>query len=311
MRDISHLKIPFSGFFGAAKLKSFFFLALSGLIFAYFVSSLIGLILYKDPSLTLPEDLKKDNIGQYKKAYTPSEIIERNIFALAINREKAEKAKIDDIPLIPLVKSHIKNYRLIGVILGDGGMALLRGDREAHIISKGEIFEEYKLASLSFNKAEFKRNGSKIILELPKQLTTTQATPNVLPAVSPRRREAGQTAAVDADMSPTPIGERTTITRQEMLGQAKEINQLLTTVLISPHHEGGEFIGYRLSRLKDGSFLHQLGFRRGDIIKRVNGKVIDSPAEAMRLFARLGDMTAISVDMLREGKKTSLFVEII
>lgn len=308
MRDISHLKIPFSGFFGAAKLKSFFFLALSGLIFAYFVSSLIGLILYKDPSLTLPEDLKKDNIGQYKKAYTPSEIIERNIFALAKIREKAEKAKIDDIPL---VKSNIKNYRLIGVILGDGGMALLRGDREAHIISKGEVFEGYKLASLSFNKAEFKRHGSKIILELPKQLTTTQATPNVLPAVSPRRREAGQTAAADADMSPTPIGERTTITRQEMLAQAKEINQLLTTVLISPHHEGGEFVGYRLSRLKDGSFLHQLGFRRGDIIKRVNGKVIDSPEEAMALFARLGDMTAISVDMLRGGKKTSLFVEII
>ncbi|MCL0030294.1 hypothetical protein M1M93_01170 [Thermodesulfovibrionales bacterium] len=308
MRDISHLKIPFSGFFGAAKLKSFFFLALSGLIFAYFVSSLIGLLLYKDPSLTLPEDLKKDNIGQYKKAYTPSEIIERNIFALAKIREKAEKAKIDDIPL---VKSNIKNYRLIGVILGDGGMALLRGDREAHIISKGEVFEGYKLASLSFNKAEFKRHGSKIILELPKQLTTTQATPNVLPAVSPRRREAGQTAAADADMSPTPIGDRTTITRQEMLAQAKEINQLLTTVLISPHHEGGEFVGYRLSRLKDGSFLHQLGFRRGDIIKRVNGKVIDSPEEAMRLFARLGDMTAISVDMLREGKKTSLFVEII
>ncbi|MCL0039954.1 hypothetical protein M1N02_00625 [Thermodesulfovibrionales bacterium] len=308
MRDISHLKIPFSGFFGAAKLKSFFFLALSGLIFAYFVSSLIGLLLYKDPSLTLPEDLKKDNIGQYKKAYTPSEIIERNIFALAKIREKAEKAKIDDIPL---VKSNIKNYRLIGVILGDEGMALLRGDREAHIISKGEVFEGYKLASLSFNKAEFKRNGSKIILELPKQLTTTQATPNVLPAVSPRRREAGQTAAADADMSPTPIGERTTITRQEMLAQAKEINQLLTTVLISPHHEGGEFVGYRLSRLKDGSFLHQLGFRRGDIIKRVNGKVIDSPEEAMALFARLGDMTAISVDMLREGKKTSLFVEII
>ncbi|MCL0096262.1 hypothetical protein M1N66_01475 [Thermodesulfovibrionales bacterium] len=308
MRDISHLKIPFSGFFGAAKLKSFFFLALSGLIFAYFVSSLIGLILYKDPSLTLPEDLKKDNIGQYKKAYTPSEIIERNIFALAKIREKAEKAKIDDIPL---VKSNIKNYRLIGVILGDGGMALLRGDREAHIISKGEVFEGYKLASLSFNKAEFKRHGSKIILELPKQLTTTQATPNVLPAVSPRRREAGQTAAADADMSPTPIGDRTTITRQEMLAQAKEINQLLTTVLISPHHEGGEFVGYRLSRLKDGSFLHQLGFRRGDIIKRVNGKVIDSPEEAMALFARLGDMTAISVDMLRGGKKTSLFVEII
>lgn len=308
MRDISHLKIPFSGFFGAAKLKSFFFLALSGLIFAYFVSSLIGLLLYKDPSLTLPEDLKKDNIGQYKKAYTPSEIIERNIFALAKIREKAEKAKIDDIPL---VKSNIKNYRLIGVILGDGGMALLRGDREAHIISKGEVFEGYKLASLSFNKAEFKRHGSKIILELPKQLTTTQATPNVLPAVSPRRREAGQTAAADADMSPTPIGDRTTITRQEMLAQAKEINQLLTTVLISPHHEGGEFVGYRLSRLKDGSFLHQLGFRRGDIIKRVNGKVIDSPEEAMALFARLGDMTAISVDMLREGKKTSLFIEII
>ncbi|MCL0061452.1 hypothetical protein M1N62_00635 [Thermodesulfovibrionales bacterium] len=308
MRDISHLKIPFSGFFGAAKLKSFFFLALSGLIFAYFVSSLIGLLLYKDPSLTLPEDLKKDNIGQYKKAYTPSEIIERNIFALAKIREKAEKAKIDDIPL---VKSNIKNYRLIGVILGDGGMALLRGDREAHIISKGEVFEGYKLASLSFNKAEFKRNGSKIILELPKQLTTTQATPNVLPAVSPRRREAGQTAAADADMSPIPIGDRTTITRQEMLAQAKEINQLLTTVLISPHHEGGEFVGYRLSRLKDGSFLHQLGFRRGDIIKRVNGKVIDSPEEAMALFARLGDMTAISVDMLREGKKTSLFIEII
>ncbi|MCL0086882.1 hypothetical protein M1N65_02315, partial [Thermodesulfovibrionales bacterium] len=247
-------------------------------------------------------------IGQYKKAYTPSEIIERNIFALAKIREKAEKAKIDDIPL---VKSNIKNYRLIGVILGDGGMALLRGDREAHIISKGEVFEGYKLASLSFNKAEFKRNGSKIILELPKQLTTTQATPNVLPAVSPRRREAGQTAAADADMSPIPIGDRTTITRQEMLAQAKEINQLLTTVLISPHHEGGEFVGYRLSRLKDGSFLHQLGFRRGDIIKRVNGKVIDSPEEAMALFARLGDMTAISVDMLREGKKTSLFIEII
>ena len=70
-------------------------------------------------------------------------------------------------------------------------------------------------------------------------------------------------------------------------GVCLEENDLLGAVAL-PYSENGKLVGVRLFRLKSNSLLKKRGFREGDIILRLNGKlIVESKIEGIR--KELGD----------------------
>ncbi len=88
------------------------------------------------------------------------------------------------------------------------------------------------------------------------------------------------------------------------------INQYMTQVRLIPYFEGNKSAGYRLAALRPGSAFEQLGFRGGDIIQQVNSVDLSSPEKMYTIFQNLKDEKHVTVNIVRQGQKSTITYEI-
>jgi len=89
-----------------------------------------------------------------------------------------------------------------------------------------------------------------------------------------------------------------------------DFNEFLKNVQINPYFKGSKTIGYRLSYISKASILNRIGLKRGDIIVSVNGKPTSNPLKMMNLYSQLSNMTSVNLNILRNGTKKTIFVEV-
>ncbi len=88
------------------------------------------------------------------------------------------------------------------------------------------------------------------------------------------------------------------------------INQYRTQVRLIPYFEGNKSAGYRLAALRPGSAFEQLGFRGGDIIQQVNNVELSTPEKMYTIFQNLKDEKHVTVNIVRQGQKSTITYEI-
>lgn len=69
---------------------------------------------------------------------------------------------------------------------------------------------------------------------------------------------------------------------------------------------GGEIGGFKMVAIKPGSIYEKLGLKTGDIIKGVNGEMVDTPQKAMELYQALKNSNDIQLEITRGGTTKSL-----
>ena len=94
--------------------------------------------------------------------------------------------------------------------------------------------------------------------------------------------------------------------RAELDQQLGDIELLSAQVAVAPERGGG----YRVAALRPGSFLESLGLRPGDVIRRIDGRPINTPDDAARAGAWLRVADHFTVDVLRDGAPVQLRFEI-
>lgn len=75
-------------------------------------------------------------------------------------------------------------------------------------------------------------------------------------------------------------------------------------------NEAGDFDGYRLSGLKEGSLGQQMGFQNGDIVHAVNELPLTTVQQAMDAYQAAVDTDRLSFELTRGGEKTTLAVSL-
>jgi len=88
------------------------------------------------------------------------------------------------------------------------------------------------------------------------------------------------------------------------------INQYMTNVRLIPYFEGNRSAGYRIAAVRPGSAFEQLGFRGGDVIQQVNNVDLSTPDKVYTIFQNLKDEKRVTVNILRQGQKSSINYEI-
>lgn len=74
---------------------------------------------------------------------------------------------------------------------------------------------------------------------------------------------------------------------------------------IAPRHVDDEIDGFVLQDLDDAPTLTALGFERGDVIRSVNGRKLDSPETVLSIRAELLERVApfdVTVEVERDGE---------
>ncbi|HEY7527817.1 MAG TPA: PDZ domain-containing protein, partial [Candidatus Deferrimicrobiaceae bacterium] len=114
-----------------------------------------------------------------------------------------------------------------------------------------------------------------------------------------------------AEIHVTKLAENAYSLDEATIGQITgNINQLMTNVRLIPYFEGNKSAGYRVAAIRPGSAFEQLGFRGGDVIQQVNNVDLSTPDKMYTIFQNLKDEKKVTVNILRQGQKSSISYEI-
>lgn len=242
-----------------------------------------------------------------------------NIFAPAQGMNipsKAAASKAD-------VAAADTRYVLIGTIASDiktsrRAIVWADGMKEPRMLGENEEIEpNVRVASIARDVVWLSRGKRREKLELlpvgsKARLTLPPASPT--PAV-PGRPQPGRPASGGAGEGPplrvSKLGENAYSLDEASVGQLTgNINQYMTQVRLIPYFEGNKSAGYRLAAIRPGSAFDQLGFKGGDIIQQVNNVELSSPEKMYTIFQNLKDEKHVTVNIVRQGQKSTIMYEI-
>ena len=94
--------------------------------------------------------------------------------------------------------------------------------------------------------------------------------------------------------------------RSDLNENLENLPEILSQARVVPHTENGELLGFRFAKIDKGSIYEDLGFEKGDIIKKVAGEFVTTPEQALELFERLKGGSGFKMLVEREGKELEL-----
>lgn len=82
----------------------------------------------------------------------------------------------------------------------------------------------------------------------------------------------------------------------------EDLSALGMQARIVPNYRNGKYEGFKLVGVRPNSLYRAIGIRSGDVIKRINGREINSPNKAIELFESLKNSSNIALDIERRGQ---------
>lgn len=242
-------------------------------------------------------------------------ILERNVFdSRDLTPEvQTESAPTQIDPNAPAVKTSLPIKLLSTFVVGPGtdsrSSATITGGQgaQADIYSIGDtkVFAQGTALTKIFpSRIEFTNGGRLEFAEIEQfggGVTTTQPI-----------------SALDKPAAPAPGGPETVkevqqgkfvVERAELDASLANIDQLFTQIVARPQITNGKTTGLKLVSIKGGSLFSKLGLKRNDVLERINGQEVDLK-KGMELFGTLKDSNRISIDLVRNGQKTTLEYDI-
>jgi general secretion pathway protein C len=200
--------------------------------------------------------------------------------------------------------------KLTGIFVGTDGKdtraIILKNNKDVLVLKQGLPLEGYTLNGIDGERASLSYNGTDFTIELQDSgIASVPSTPAV--SAPPARVPPARPPAAPPVTEGT---ENITLNRNELTGQLKDINKVISTLLASPTYLDKELVGYRIVRMQNESPVRQLGILPGDVINRINGEELTNPQILFNMLQQAADISAISVDITRDGVKKTLFVEI-
>jgi len=121
---------------------------------------------------------------------------------------------------------------------------------------------------------------------------------------------AGPTGADTGGAGVNEVGDgKFVVDRAEVDQALGNLDQLFTQIRAVPQFEGGKTTGLKLLSVRSGSLFAKLGLQRNDVLERINGQPFDMK-KGMEIFGQLKDSDRISIDLVRNGQKTTLEYQI-
>ena len=236
---------------------------------------------------TFPEKVLSKEISHEKPLSYFSVIEKRNLFNVSKQPELRSAGS-----------SAIPGFRLRGTMIleSGGGYAILEnlaaGVQKLHML--GDKVGGLKLVSVEWERVILRGSGGEKVIAM----------------VSPRREELSPLKTLKKVETVETVRNKRIIPRSLVESAAANANQILTQVRIRPHLVSGISEGYWIGNIQPGSIVEEIGFQNGDVIKKVNGEVLDSPEKIFRAYQEIQETGAVVVDVERNNGIVSLTYEI-
>lgn len=107
-----------------------------------------------------------------------------------------------------------------------------------------------------------------------------------------------------------PGGSKFNVQRDQLSDWMKDFNKVLTQARAVPNFENGQAAGYKIFQIVPGSMYDQLGFKNGDVIRKVNGEEVNDVTKAMEYLKELQNSNEVEIVVNRNGVPQTLYYSI-
>ncbi len=158
------------------------------------------------------------------------------------------------------------------------------------VFSVGErVFDGPKLVSVDEHHAVLLYQGRRRTIELSSEEEQEDSSP------------AGAKAGAEGGIRKTGK-DAYLVDRREVEHTIDNLNTVVTQMRAIPYLRDGKSLGFRVFNIHPGSIFERMGLHNGDVIQRVNGTELTSPANAMGLLDGIADAEEIRVELLRNNR---------
>jgi general secretion pathway protein C len=119
---------------------------------------------------------------------------------------------------------------------------------------------------------------------------------------------AAKTAMANAPGTPRSLHR--VLDQREVARSMADLPKLLSQARVGPVYAHGKVEGWKVEGITPQSFYDRIGLQAGDVLQRVNGVEIRDPAMILGLLQLLKNERSVSLDMLRDSRKTTMLFEI-
>jgi len=262
-----------------------------------------------EPSVGQPTGTPKET-RKRRSDYTV--ILDKNIFHAVVKEAPSQKRNERDKLVEPeeaekLAKTPL-NVSLRGTAVRDGGGSFAviedKKARKEELYRIGDmILGEAKLIQIFEDRVVVLREGKKEILELFAEKEKGGKGPKVVAAAQPSRVTPGRGIR---RLGAT----RWSLSQAEVESAKTNMSQLMTQIRIVPNFVEGKPDGFRLSSIKRGSLFDRLGLRSGDVVRRINGVLLDNPQKALEVYGTLESGQEVTLDITRRGREQTFTYEL-
>jgi general secretion pathway protein C len=207
----------------------------------------------------------------------------------------------------PIIKKHIasiKDIKLMAIYSSqDNVVVTVMYRNKTKILSKGEAINGFTLIGGDKDYALFEKNQKQYKIDLLKKKLNIKNT--ITPAKKHQNNKKSQTnydKIVDD-------GNTKVISQDIFEHYINNINEVYKNIGIRESQKGNKK-EFQISFIRRGSPFAQLGIKRGDIIKSINGQVVDSYMSAFKAFKEVRNTNMITVVVIRNNKELELEYEI-
>ncbi len=185
--------------------------------------------------------------------------------------------------------SAINDFKLIGTVTGPPGIAraliLKKGENQPDVFKLRHNVYGFILSEILTSKVLLKKNSETFTLNLfeKKEFASSPKSESV---------ETSSGGVVKKNIS-----------RAEM--QQKVMNNIdnaMQGIQAGPHRVNGQIEGFKLIRIRPYNILYGYGIRSGDIIKRINGKKVDSTEKLFNMWQGMQSESKMVIDVERNGQ---------
>ncbi len=163
-----------------------------------------------------------------------------------------------------------------------------------------KVFDLGTLEAVNKDSVEIMSDGRRMKIVLP--------TASMGEAANNNPSQAPQTSA---GLVPQVTSPGNYVIDQRALNAALDnIGKAMTDARLLPSVKDGKVEGFRVSEVKPAGIFGMVGIKNGDVILSINDFKIDSPEKAIQSLAALKGQTSIKLDLLRDGKPTTMNYDI-
>jgi len=273
--------------------KKFLMNMLSKILILVIIAKVVALIaLYFLPSNGVNKKQQKSFAPSYArynfKAVITQEKVAKQVAPVVKKSDNAQLAEISSLILKGLYHSSKSSFVFIAKKSQKNKIKMLRIN---------ESFQGYKLIRIEGNSAVFSAHGKEYVLKFEKVDKSKLSKNKIIQAPSKSHKEIKSQVAA-------------TVGRSEIQYYAKHFKQIWRDIAIAPVKKGKKITGFKVTRIKANTPFAKLGLKTGDIIIRANNIDMTSYRDALKIYEKVDELTAVDIVVLRNNQELELEYEI-